>query len=482
MPFQEKIYRMYKNDVIISKISKSIFENEMLSQGSRVVVALSGGSDSMCLLDALLKLSEFLEIKVECAHVNHSIRGKDSDSDEDFVKEYCAGKKVPVKSIKVDAKKYSKMNKISLENAARILRYEFLNTIANEKNTVIAVAHHMDDQAETILLNLIRGSGTAGLAGMSPVFGKIIRPMLDCTKLEIENYIRKNNIPFCVDKTNLELDAQRNKVRLKLIPELESVFGFDVKQSLCRTATLCKEDEMFLSSYTRDVFNKYYTKGAGLSCGIISTSDFAVSSRLIRMLYESIKGDMKNLTFKQVGALIKLCKKPSEGKKADISDGYCGWIRDNNLIIESKEKYSKYILDLNSKIRNSKNIMAEFKTPMDTGKIFSKVQIFSKFVVNDEELVYNAKTWCFPVEVTDGAVLRYRMQGDRIRPNRNSGSKLLKDFFTDRRVSLSLRDEMVVLAKGSDILWVCGVGGIFSGPKPDIGQGKKIVRIWCKSD
>jgi len=468
-----------KNEKILSDFIKTVNEYNFPINGKTIIVAVSGGSDSMCLLDILIKNSEVFNISPVVAHVNHSIRGNESDNDEIFIENYCAGKNIPFYKTKVDAKKYSKTNKTSLEDAARILRYEYLNKLAIKLNALIAVAHHMDDQAETILLNLFRGSGTSGVSGMSPVSGNIIRPLLFCSKQDIDDYIKLKNIPFCVDKTNFELCAQRNKVRLKLIPKLEEIFGSSIIKSLCKTGILCGEDEKFLTDYARKEFEKHCVDENMLPCNIINSLEFAISSRLVRMLYENARGDYKNLTFRQVKALIKLCEKPGDGKKTDLCDGFCGWILNSCITITPKTKYYELIPVSGGRISSDQKKVVDFKIPMDTGKTFFETQIFSKFVVNKQELVYNAMEWCFPAELTEGAVLRYKRPGDKIRPNRNSGSKLLKDYFIDLKVPSSKREGMVVLAKGNEIFWICGVGGVYYGEKPlDIIE-KKYIKLWC---
>ncbi len=474
-----KIKPGYKNEKIISDVLETINKHNIPVKDKTIIVAVSGGSDSMCLLDILAKLSDVLIFNIAVAHVNHSIRGEDSDVDEIFIKEYCSAKDIVFYSTKVDAKKYSKDTKRSLEESARILRYEYLEKLAFELSANIAVAHHMDDQAETILLNLVRGSGTLGMSGMSPVSGKIIRPLLLCPKQEIDEYIKKFNIPFRVDKTNMEFCAQRNKVRLKLMPELEEIFGRDVTQSICKTGILCREDELFLTSYSRNVFDQHCVDNNLLPCDIVKSSDFAVSSRLIRLLYENVRGDCKNLTYKQVNALRKLCENPTDGKKTDLCDGFCGWIQNSCIKISSKTNYKEYMSQSERRLFSNKNVSLEFKIPIDTGKFFTETQIFSKFVVNDGKLVYNAKEWYFSAELTEGAVLRYKRPGDKIRPNRNSGSKLLKDYFIDLKIPSSKRDGIVVLAKGNDIIWICGVGGVYHGKKPVDTIGKTYVKVWC---
>ena len=474
-----KKYLLYKNEKIIADVYKTISDYDMIPESGTVIAAVSGGPDSMCMLDILIKISNDFDIKLMVAHVNHSIRAEDSDLDEKFTKEYCLSRGISFQSKKVDAKKYSKEKKLSLEESARILRYDYLNELAVKFSAVIAVAHHMDDQAETILLNLQRGTGTLGMSGMSPVSGNIIRPLLLTSKQDIDEYIDRHNLPYRVDKTNLETCARRNIVRIKLMPELEKLFGRDITESLCRTAILCGEDEKFISSFVRNKFDSFYNGDYCIPCDIIKTSDFAVSSRFIRILYEKVRGDCKNLTFRQVTALIKLCEKPTDGKKTDLCDGFCGWIKDFSITITSKPEYEEFCELLNERAGANKKNVIKFEIPMDSGNIFPQIQIFSKFVVNKKELVYNAKEWCFPVELTEGAVLRYRRAGDRIRPNRNSGSKLLKNYFTDRKIPLSKRDEMVVLAKDSDVLWVCGVGGVYSGEKPsDVAEGE-YIKVWC---
>lgn len=453
----KKKQKPFDPDIVIGEATKTIEKNSMIKPGDTVVIAVSGGPDSMCLLDVLTKLSVKMDFKIIVCHVNHSLRGEKSDEEHEFVKEYCRENGISFRWEKVDVKSFSSKNKIGIEEAARILRYDVLRKIAKSCGGVIAVAHHRQDRAETVLMNLLRGCSTRGLAGMLAVNGDIIRPLIECPKEHIDLYIKNLSIPYRTDETNLMPVNTRNKIRLELLPVMERIGRGDIIGGICRTGDLCGDDDEYMESVARGILEQ----GGGktfIPCKILNQTHPALGGRIIRNMYENARKSKQNLVFEQTRQLLELSEKCVGNKTLDLCDGYCGIIRKERLYIMTKKERDGIFSDQ----RKKREETAKFEIPLQLGKVHETPtgqRIWAKLVVNEEDLVYNATKWCFPEEEIKGAKFRFRREGDRIHPNRNSGGKSVKKYLNEKNIPADTRDSLVFLAKGNEVLWICNVGG-----------------------
>ncbi|NLH01436.1 MAG: tRNA lysidine(34) synthetase TilS, partial [Clostridiales bacterium] len=231
---------------------------DMLPEGSKVLCAVSGGKDSMYLLENLREMSALYGFEIFCAHFNHRIRGEESDRDQKFVEKWGSEHGIPCFIGAADVLTFAEEEKIGVEEAARILRYEFLERTADEIGADrIATAHTADDNAETILFNLARGSGLKGMCGIPPVRGRIVRPILTVTSEEILQYLEENGIPHVEDSTNSQDGYTRNRIRHRVVPELRSINqGFD--ENVIRCTESIREDEEFLRSLAQEFVDKNF--------------------------------------------------------------------------------------------------------------------------------------------------------------------------------------------------------------------------------
>lgn len=238
---------------ILDKINGFSAKYNMLPYGASVVCALSGGADSVCLMFCLKLLSVNSRFEVEALHINHSIRGEESDGDEEFCRRLCAQLDVPFTSVRVDAPAYAKEYSLSLEESARKLRYKCFHEHSQGK--IIATAHNADDNLETALLNLSRGSGITGISGIPPVRDNIIRPLLTVTRAEIECFLKENNLSFVTDSTNLSDDYTRNKIRHSIVPLLAEINPSVVK-SFINSSDALREENSFIADETLKALEK----------------------------------------------------------------------------------------------------------------------------------------------------------------------------------------------------------------------------------
>lgn len=248
----------------------------MMERGDVVVAAVSGGADSMALLNALFSMREELGITLLACHVNHNLRGEESLRDERFVRKFCNERKIELEvySVEIKPDKHE-----SIEERARKARYECFDRLCAERNAKLATAHTASDNAETVLINLLRGTGTKGLGGIPPVRGKIIRPLLRCSRKEIEYYCAAHGIEYITDSTNLSEEYTRNKLRLKIIPQLKS-FNPSLVEGISRMTEAVTDDNAYLDGLAEAAKTACRTEN-GYSCRKLRELDRAILSRVI---------------------------------------------------------------------------------------------------------------------------------------------------------------------------------------------------------
>ena len=399
-----------------------------VSERDGVLVALSGGADSVALLLELQKLQKNGKIlRVEAAHLNHAIRETDADADEAFCADLCERLSVPLYSERIDVPRLAKETCVSLELAARNARYAFLERVRTDRDLdCIAIGHHRDDQAETLLLHLLRGSGTDGLVGMRLRAGRLIRPLLHTGKSEILAYLKERGQNFCTDATNFETDATRNRIRLNVIPVLETV-NPAAKKALSDASAHIAEDSDYLNALADD---------AQITCGTnrkkLSALPRPIRLRVLRNLLPYT--DFTAADLERLDGLLK----GHTGDAATLKNGVLAWLDATDLRIGREEN-------------------GPYSTPVPgTGSV--KLPHGTLYV----EQVDHAKIPCgrfdayVDADRLQGEVTaRNPRQGDRFTPLGMTGSKLLSDCLTDRKVPRFERTAPV-LTDETGVVWVVG--------------------------
>ena len=297
-----------------------IKDNNLINPKDRILVALSGGPDSVCLLNILYNLKEELDIEIGAAHLNHMLRDEDAFQDEEYVKNLCESFDIPCFVKRVDINKYSKENKMSSEMAGRDARYNFFDEVIREHGyNKIATAHNANDQAETILFRLMRGTGIEGLCGIKVCRDKIIRPILCLSRKEVEEYIEVNNLKPRIDKTNFEKIYNRNKIRLDILPYIKENFNEDIIQTLNRMSVLLQKDNEFIEKSARSFYEKYCVEQQDYF--IIKKKMFdnheAVVTRVIRYALTNFSKTHYDFEMKHIYEICNLAKNNS-GKSIDL--------------------------------------------------------------------------------------------------------------------------------------------------------------------
>lgn len=328
------------NISLIDRVKNDILNSMCIENNDKIIVAVSGGPDSMALIDILYKLKEDFALNyninysISVAHVNHMLR-EESKDEKVYVENFCNERKINFYYLEKDVKTESVLHKMGTEEYARKIRYDFFEEIREKTGAnKIAVAHNLNDNVETILLNIIRGCGVKGLCGMQIVFGKIIRPLLNIPKNELYEYCLQNDITPCIDKTNMQDIYMRNKVRLKLIPTIEKEYNSNFVNNILRLRELAMKDEEFLNSFTVDIVDKAIEKTDKNSIifnfeNILKQSD-SIKQRSIREIIHRRMNNVEGISNIHILDILKLLENNIPRKK---------YIIGNKFTIEILKKY-----------------------------------------------------------------------------------------------------------------------------------------------
>lgn len=439
---------------MIQKVLNTIKNYNMIEEGDRVVVGVSGGPDSVCLLYVLDYIRKDLNIKLYIAHIEHGFRGKASIEDAEFVKElgHRLGIEVFIKYI--DVPKFIEESGLSPEEAAREVRYDFYDEVlTNADANKVALGHNLDDQTETLLMRLIRGTGTKGLGGISPVReGKFIRPLIEIPRTEIMDFLNKNNINYRIDKTNLEDIYHRNSIRLSLIPLLEKEYNPNLKQTLARMAHIIRQDNLYLEELAEKEYRKWSSKGQKgifLSEQNIKPLPFPIKTRVLLKGIEEFKGSTRDVGLGHILDVISLLE---DGKV-----GACVMLPEKMVIEKVYEG-----IHITDKGGISEKFVPYEYTLKIPGSCFipeAGIELTAEVVLRDEfeEIQGNPFMGQFDFDKINGNLkVRNKRPGDRFKPLGLKGTKKLKDFFIDEKVPIYIRNKTPLLVSGSDIVWVVG--------------------------
>ena len=329
----------------LEKLKLTINRHMLIGPGDGVVVAVSGGPDSMALLHSLVSLREELGIRLQVVHVNHCLRGEEADQEAAFVQEIAASWDVPVKVYRVEVARLAQRWRCSLQEAGRRVRYQALEETAQALSCQrIAVAHHAQDQAETILENILRGSGLTGLGGMRYQRGPVVRPLLDLTREEIELYLKENQVPYCLDPSNQKLVYLRNRIRLELIPYLQEKYNPNIVTGLNRMAEIIRDDNDLLEELAAESAQRCLlesesalpTGSAALSISQLLTEPVALRRRVLRRILGKLSGDLRQFSYDHIERLLELAVNPVGGRRIYLPGNLQGRREYNRLIIETR--------------------------------------------------------------------------------------------------------------------------------------------------
>ena len=433
----------------------------MIEAGSQAVAGVSGGADSVCLLFLLMEYQKRVSFSLRAVHVNHHVRGEEAVRDQEFTRRLCESLGVPLDLYDYDVPRMAETEHLSCEEAGREARRRaFYRTACRWERpdqVRIALAHHENDQAETVLHNLVRGAGLAGLAGIRPVHrtgsGMYIRPLLCISREETENYLIQRGIPWVTDSTNEEEVYTRNKIRREILPALMQINSGAVK-NIAAAAGRVLEAEDYLSELTKKAVEKYTAKEG--SVWILSRDLFEepmlLQKRVVKNVLEAAAGKKKDLSSAHMEAVLELAKGRT-GASASLIYGLRAQQVYGDIHITRGEQEKKDLLELEFRVFPYENQQIPEKT-------------YTKWFDYDK--------------IKNGLAVRRRLPGDYLMISRDGGTKKLKDYFIDCKVPRRERDNVTLLADGSHVLWA--VGYRISEYYKVTSQTKKVIKVQVKGE
>ncbi len=436
------------------KALETIKREGLIQNGDRILVALSGGADSVTLLHILKNLEKDLDIEVFAAHLNHQIRGASAHGDALFSYRFCKEIEVPCFLRSIDVPAIAKEKKLTMEEAAREARYSMLFELKKRfRIDKIALAHNLDDQAETILMRILRGTGLNGLKGIEyKREDGLIRPLLDLKRYEIEEYCELQKLRYQTDETNLENIYTRNKIRLELLPFIEDHFACNIKEILSRMAYGLREDGEYLEIESKKIYDDLH----------IDVEDYAVKfemenlenlpssivKRLLRYAYAQLLGSAEGLEFIHLEDAIRIIHNPKNELMLNFPRG----------VILEKKGYNLYIT---KRAIDQESIIFEHEIIFDGVTKIPELDLEIEARVMSKEkcklLSSGTNIKAFDLDKIKGTLMvRGRKVGDRIKPLGFSGTKKLKDIFIDKKVPQMQRARTPIFCDDEKIIWVVG--------------------------
>jgi len=474
---------------MINKVRKTICDYAMVQRSDRILIALSGGPDSVCLLYLLCELKKELGFKLHLAHLNHGIR-REAAGDVNYVRQLSRKFNIPLTVAKRDIPKIVKEKGGSIEMVARDIRYHFLTKTAKEVGAnKIALGHNQDDQVETFLLNFLRGAGITGLSGMpakrklEPAKNKsifIIRPLIKTSRKEILAYLSKKGLHPRFDSSNLDSVYKRNKIRLKLLPLLKNEYNPNIKNVIARTTQIFEEENAFWQNYLKTIFKNIVTKakkGIQLDVRKLLTQAKAVQNRVIQEALKQFSGDLKGVSFEHIVAIRKLCRR-EQGRKVLTLPGGLQAVKDYGaLILERCRPEPSYFFELSVKTPGE-NLFSDLSSKLEVRlqnynennirRFINKMRSVS--VGEKFEAIFDKDKLKFPL------IIRNKRPGDRFQQLGFSDFTKLKNYFINKKIGLLERKKIPLLIDSQGrIAWV--IGNEIANWSKVTKKTKKILRL-----
>ena len=449
----------------MKRIEKFIQKYHMLTCGDRVIAGVSGGADSVCLFLMLLELREKIGFDLITVHVHHGLRGEAADQDQQFVEALCEQHRIPLEIFRVNLESIAKKRKQSLEEAGRMVRREAFDSVCQKYGgNKIALAHHQNDNAETLLWNLSRGTGLDGLGGIRPVNGKFIRPLLCMNRKEIEEYLAKRKQSYCIDETNAGTDYTRNKLRHLVLPILEEQVNSAAVRHMNETMEQIWELQEYMQEQVEAAYQECVQEHFEKVCWIqIQQKSFETFPKLIKKMVirkgmEQVGGKKRDLSHKHVDVMMELMNK-QVGRTLDLPYEMHAKRNYEGIRLEKQRTYS---FGEEKKAEIMQECMAELNIPGETILVDRNLKLRCKILEKPKNLsikdipqkIYTK--WFDYGIIKSSLYIRTRQAGDTIVIDEKGHQKKLKNWFVDEKIPKEVRDSQLLLAENNEILWVLG--------------------------
>jgi tRNA(Ile)-lysidine synthase len=439
----------------IDKVIATSRKYDMISEGETILAGLSGGPDSICLLHALHKMKDALKLNITALYIDHGLRPDETGGEIEFCKDICKKLNLPFMQKNIDVKSCAKEQKLNIQEAARQLRYRIFDETSYEINArKIALGHTADDQAETLIMRLLRGSGPTGLSGIPPVRGNIIRPLIEMGRGEIERFLDAEKIAYIIDSSNLKKDYLRNRIRLSFVPMLKEL-NPAVIETLSKTAAIFRDEERYFEFIVTKTLMKLITRKTDLRIELFLSPfeimDKVIMRRVLRRAINETKG-LRGISFIHIEDIIDLVKRGDSGDRLYLPGG-----------MRVIKKYSTILLTSEPPVQLSACTLA---VPGDTILKEAGVLIKASIIGDQESEVssQNSGLWTtfgiFDADKLDFPLLvRHRTDGDFFYPFGFGRKRKIQDFFVDQKVPRDERNRIPLIISANDIIWVVGYRG-----------------------
>ncbi len=428
------------------KIEQTILKWDMFPQGCRIVVGLSGGADSMALTHFLSRYAARNGNSLVAAHVNHCLRGQESDSDERFVRSFCERNGLALEVRRADVASLAKQRSLGIEECGRAVRYSFFDSLCGE-NGRIATAHTLSDSAETVLMNLARGAGPRGLCGIPPVRGRIVRPLLEVTRSETERYCEFYGLAYVTDSTNLQEEYARNRIRLRAVPALKSV-NPSFEACVLHTTALLRCDEEYFSRLAEKAAAEAKVPSGGYDLAALQKLPRAVLLRVIPLAIRSVSGARLGY-----GHILSVEEIVRNGRGAvTVAGGIQCFASGNTLFVTRRKK---------GRACQWSVPLGPHATLLPDGREFCLCRVTGEDWKNRRKKINNLlfnNLINYDTISDNGSFIRNRRGGDLFRPACRGVTKSLKKLFNEAHTPVSERGQLAILESGGKILWVEGFG------------------------
>lgn len=420
--------------MVLNIIRQTISEYKLLNKGDKVLIGLSGGADSVCLTHALSELKDGLGIEVAAAHLNHGIRGEEALRDEMFARNFCDLLGIKCYTKTVDIPHMAHQNGESEETSGRKARYTFFGELCEKYGfTKIATAHNKNDNAETILMNFMRGSGINGLCGIPVSRDNIIRPIIGVTRSNIEEYCKKNKLEYVTDSTNLTDEYTRNKIRNTLIPLIQKEFNSNFISTVSDNGHLIKEDCKFIEKQAFGAYEKT-VNNSSVKISELLTLDISIRRRVIRMILKDIYGNLDGISSGYINDILSLLPKQS-GTGINLADN-----------VKARVEYGRLIIE-----RNTEDNAVAFEYEFTANGSGFISEIGKKITVSETDTKQNDGAVYIGIGSDTKIIVRNRRNGDKFYPFGMNGSKKLKQYFIDKKIPQNKRNLIPVIEINGEI-------------------------------
>jgi len=456
--------------MLVAEVQACIEAHAMLSWRTKVIVAVSGGADSMALLYALFQLRSVYNLTLVVAHVNHQLRGEEAERDALFVAQQAARLGLPFYQTRVDVKTLQRSARMSLQHAARQRRYHFFYALCQTLGaTRVALGHTADDQAETLLMRLLRGSGPTGLAGIPAVRLPFIRPLIVVSRHTIHSYLQAGSLPWVEDSSNTHPVYLRNRIRLDLLPKLQQ-YNPQLVRRLNELADMVRAESQVLEQQVDEwavpILGWQGSNRAEIQCGLFATAPLAIQRRLLRRVIEALSTVPEAVSFRHIEDLRQFILSESHGRRCVLPGRVLAEHYTGTVLLWNMSRTPKVPCTLALPVPGEVDIFA-----LDIHLIADIVDTPRNLGETPQEVFLDLERIVSPLQV------RFRQPGDRFYPLGAPGAKKLQDFFTDSRIPRVERPYVPLVVSDREIVWV--VGYRIADPFKLRPETKRVLRLQC---